>query len=49
MTVKPGMSTELKITFSPTGKAGAQQKAVTLHVNDPRNPVQRVVVSARVI
>jgi hypothetical protein len=49
MTVRPGMSAELKITFSPTGKTGAQQKAVTLHVNDPRNPVQRVVVSARVI
>ncbi len=47
--IKPGGSAVLTVVFTPSGKKGAQQKAVTLHVGDPRNPIQRVLVNARVI
>jgi hypothetical protein len=47
MTLKPGESTNLKITFSPDRK-GSQKKAVTLYSNDPKNPVQMFTFDAYV-
>ncbi len=35
--VKPGKSTELKVTFDSTHKKGAQNKSITVITNDPKN------------
>lgn len=44
--VKPGDSTQVTISFRPQMRGGTQQKAITLYSNDPRNPVQRILVQA---
>lgn len=44
--VKPGDSTSVTISFRPQTRGGTQQKAITLYSNDPRNPVQRILVQA---
>ena len=44
--VKPGDSTRVTISFRPQTRGGTQQKAITLYSNDPRNPVQRILVQA---
>lgn len=44
--VKPGDSTLVTISFRPQTRGGTQQKAITLYSNDPRNPVQRILVQA---
>lgn len=36
----------LKIQLKSEGRAGTQQKAVTIYSNDPRNPVQRITLTA---
>lgn len=36
----------LSISFTTEGKKGQQFKSVTLYTNDPRNPTQRILVSA---
>ncbi len=46
--VKPGDSTTLKIAFTPQNRGGTQQKAIAVYSNDPRNPVQRLLVQAYV-
>jgi Protein of unknown function (DUF1573) len=47
--VKPGDSTTLKISFTPQNRDGTQQKAITVYSNDPRNPVQRLLVQASIV
>ncbi|NOT76588.1 MAG: DUF1573 domain-containing protein [Cyclobacteriaceae bacterium] len=44
--VKPGDSTTLKISFTPQKRGGTQQKAITVYSDDPRNPIQRLLVQA---
>jgi Protein of unknown function (DUF1573) len=46
--IKPGSTARLKITLLTQGRAGMQQKAVTLYTNDPKYPVQRVTITAYV-
>lgn len=41
VSLKPGESTAVKITFNPEDRKGTQQKAVTIYSNDPQAPVQR--------
>ena len=45
-TVKPGQMGTIQFEFVPQDKSGTQQKAITVYSNDPRNPVQRFLVSA---
>ncbi len=44
-TLKPGESATLIIKFITEGRAGTQNKAVTIYSNDPRNPVQRITIT----
>jgi Protein of unknown function (DUF1573) len=47
-TLKPGESATLVIKFITEGRAGTQNKAVTVYSNDPRNPVQRITITGYV-
>ena len=44
--IKAGGEGKLKISLTTQGRIGLQQKAVTLYSNDPRNPVQRITLTA---
>lgn len=44
MTLRPGAEGKLSITLKTQGRAGTQQKAITIYSTDPRNPVQRITV-----
>jgi len=46
MKMKPGEETVMKITLNPQGRTGTLQKAITIYSNDPRNPVQRITLTA---
>jgi hypothetical protein len=48
MIIKPGESSSLKITFDTEGRKANQPKVVSIYSNDPRNPVQRIALSAYV-
>ncbi len=41
-----GGETRLKIQMKSEGRIGTQQKAITIYSNDPRNPVQRITLTA---
>jgi hypothetical protein len=43
--IKPGESVQLQWMFNTEGRAGTQNKAITIYSNDPRNPVQRITLS----
>ncbi len=43
--LKPGETATLFIKFITEGRAGTQNKAMTIYSNDPRNPVQRVTIT----
>jgi hypothetical protein len=47
-TLKPGESGTLKISFNPANRTGTQNKAIAFYTNDPRNPVQRLTLTAYV-
>ena len=47
MSLKPGETANLKVTFSPE-RTGSQKKAITIYSNDPRNPVQMFTFDAYV-
>jgi hypothetical protein len=47
-TIPPGDSISVKVSFTPQAREGTQQKAITLYSNDPRNPVQRIMVQVYV-
>jgi len=44
--LKSGEETELQITLNGQGRTGTLQKALTIYSNDPRNPVQRITLTA---
>ncbi|HEY5825115.1 MAG TPA: DUF1573 domain-containing protein [Cyclobacteriaceae bacterium] len=46
MKMKPGEETVMKITLNPQGRTGTLQKAITIYSNDPKNPVQRITLTA---
>jgi len=43
--LKPGEKATMTIKFLTEGRGGSQNKAVTIYSNDPRNPVQRVIIT----
>jgi hypothetical protein len=48
VTLKPGESSTIHISFNPMDRIGTQNKAITLYSNDPRNPVLRLTFTAYV-
>ncbi len=46
--MKPGEEGKLKFSLSTQGRSGLQQKAVTIYSSDPKNPVQRITITAYV-
>ncbi|MDP4193163.1 MAG: DUF1573 domain-containing protein [Bacteroidota bacterium] len=47
--LKPGESTELKVTFNSTGRIGKQEKTVYIISNDPVNSTLPITFSANVL
>lgn len=47
-TLLPGKSTELEVTFNPSGYEGDISQSVYIYSNDPENPRQRLVIKANV-
>lgn len=47
--VAPGKESTITITWNAEGKKGAQHKAVTIYSTDPRNPVQRIALTASIL
>jgi hypothetical protein len=43
--LKPGEAGKIKITFTPKGRPGIQNKSIAVYSNDPRNPVQRITLA----
>lgn len=43
--LKPGEAGKIKISFTPKGRSGIQNKSIAVYSNDPRNPVQRITLS----
>jgi hypothetical protein len=48
LTLKPGESTQVRVTFKPEDRVGSANKAVTIYSNDPVSPIQRVTLAAYV-
>lgn len=46
--LKPGESTQIKVTFNSTGRTGTQQKSVTVFSNDPRESMKLISIKARI-
>jgi hypothetical protein len=47
-TLKPGETTQMRVTFKPEDRVGSHNKAVTIYSNDPVSPVQRITLAAYV-
>ncbi|MBX2894257.1 MAG: DUF1573 domain-containing protein [Cyclobacteriaceae bacterium] len=43
--LQPGETTSIKILLDTKGRAGTQNKSITIYSTDPRNPVQRITIS----
>lgn len=43
--LQPGEAATLKIVLDTKGRAGTQNKSITIYSTDPRNPVQRITMS----
>lgn len=48
MTLQPGESSSIKVTFDSRGRRGIQQKSVTIFSNDPAHPTQRITIKAKI-
>ncbi|MBS1951176.1 MAG: hypothetical protein OJF59_003077 [Cytophagales bacterium] len=46
--LKPGQETSIKLKLKTEGRVGPQNKSVTIYSTDPKNPVQRITLSAGV-
>lgn len=46
LSLKPGESSTVKISFDPQDRSGTQNKAISFYSNDPRRPVQRLTFTA---
>ena len=47
--LKPGDSTDIKVSFNSEGKSGKQTKTVTVKTNDPVNTVIRLAFTGNVV
>jgi hypothetical protein len=47
--LKPGESTNLKVTFDSKGKTGKQNRLITVDTNDPKNPTINLTLTGNVI
>jgi hypothetical protein len=47
-TLKPGETTQMRVTFKPEDRVGSANKAVTIYSNDPVSPIQRITLAAYV-
>ena len=43
--LKPGESSNIKVTFDSTGRKGEQSKVVFVFSNDPINPTQKITIN----
>ena len=48
MALAPGESTQMKVSFNTQGRQGNQYKEVSIFTNDPKAPVQKVVLKGEV-
>ena len=46
--LKPGETGSIRISFNPSDRKGTQNKAISFYSNDPKNPVQRMTLTAYV-
>ena len=47
--LKPGESTELKVTFDSKDKIGKQSKTVYVETNDPKNPTFNILLTGIIV
>ena len=47
--LKPGESTNIKVTFNSKGRSGKQSKIITVETNDPANSVIKLSLTGNVI
>lgn len=47
-TLRPGQASKIKITLTPKGRPGVQNKSIAVYSNDPKSPIQRITVSGNV-
>jgi uncharacterized cupredoxin-like copper-binding protein len=47
-TLAPGESSEIVVTFNPSGKSGEQQKSITVVTNDPDKSVINLVIKSNI-
>lgn len=47
--IKPGKTSELKITFDSKGFKGDIKKSVYVHLNDPKRPIIQLIIKSKVI
>lgn len=47
--LKPGESTNIKVTFNSKGRSGKQTKIITVETNDPDNSAIKLTLSGNVI
>ncbi len=47
--LKPGESTELKVTFDSKDKIGKQSKTIYLETNDPKNPTFNILLTGIIV
>ncbi len=47
--LKPGESTDIKVTFNSKGKSGKQNKTITIETNDPKNSTIKLSLTGNVI
>jgi hypothetical protein len=47
-TLKPGESSNIKVTFNSTGRSGEQSKTIFVFSNDPTNPTQKMIINGMV-
>ncbi|MEX0966994.1 MAG: DUF1573 domain-containing protein [Bacteroidia bacterium] len=47
--LEPGESSKLRVTFTPPGKVGYEEKTITVWSNDPLTPQQTLTIKANVV
>ena len=47
--LKPGESTNIKVTFNSKGRSGKQTKIITVETNDPKSPTITLTLTGSVI
>ena len=48
-TLRPGISSRLKVTFDPRGRSGPQTRQVWLYSNDPKTPQKQLLIMATIM